>query len=277
MSTIKAGLFLTLSSFFLCIALNLLPPLKFNGYSFDLIKLLANEFNIFFDKELVAIQFSWILSVSITSIITAYVYPIIKFKTKVSKIYIELLEDNMGSILDKQSKFKKKFQSTVKHQSLCCLFKKYYLYRATDKYLKRLILRLYVKARVRYQAKILGRILKDSPLDRLLFYAFNEKKLLMFTLKNRQVYIGRVNSTGEPTENKGVDQEVCIIPIMSGYRDDKSLAVDLITHYNKIEKNIYLTLRQEEIISATEFDLDAYENFKNHKSKKKGLSFNLNW
>ncbi|WP_152967907.1 hypothetical protein [Pseudoalteromonas sp. P1-13-1a] len=277
MNTIKAGLFLTLSSFFLCIALNLLPPLKLNGYSFDVIKFLANEFSIFIDKKLVAIQFSWILSVSITSIITAYVYPIVKFKIKVSKIYIELLKDDMGSILTKQSRFKNKFQSRINHQGLFFVLKNYYLYRATDKYLKRLVQRLYVKARVRYQTKILGKILKDSPLDRLLFDAFNEKKLLMFTLKNRQVYIGRVSSTGEPTENKGVDQEVCLIPIMSGYRDDKSLSVDLITHYNKIEKNIYLTLRQEEIISATEFDLDAYENFKHHKSKKKGLSFNLEW
>ena len=135
--------------------------------------------------------------------------------------------------------------------------------------------KLRIKAKILHKTEILGRIIKDSPLDRLLLDAFNGKKLVMFTLRNRQVYIGRVSSTGEPTENKGVDQEVCLIPIMSGYRDEKSLSVDLITHYREIDKTIYLTLRQDEIIS--EFDLNAYETFKKQKLKKKGLSLNINW
>lgn len=277
LNTIKVGLVLTIVSFFICFLFNMLPPFKFGNFSFDFVKILEREFKILFNTEIQARQFSWILIISTTSISTAYIYPWLIEKFKIFKIFTELLKENFELIIRDSIKFKARFKRTPKYISSNCIIQPYLLYIANNKHFERLNRKLRIKAKILYKTEILGRIIKDSPLDRLLLDAFNGKKLVMFTLRNRQVYIGRVSSTGEPTENKGVDQEVCLIPIMSGYRDEKSLSVDLITHYREIDKTIYLTLRQDEIISATEFDLNAYETFKKQKLKKKGLSLNINW
>ena len=45
---------------------------------------------------------------------------------------------------------------------------------------------------------------------------------------------------------------------MSGYRDKDTLKVNFTTHYSEVEATIHLALRQDAIVSVTEFDFDAY-------------------
>lgn len=107
---------------------------------------------------------------------------------------------------------------------------------------------------------VIGEILSDSPLDDLLFkLSLHKEKYAMISLENRKVYVGKVIDLGEPTETNGIDQDISIMPIMSGFRDINSLEVKFKTFYEDVNANIYLSLRQDAIVSVTEFDFGAYK------------------
>jgi len=107
---------------------------------------------------------------------------------------------------------------------------------------------------------VMGEILADSPLDYLLFeLSLATDKYAMISLNDRKVYVGKVIDMGEPTETNGVDQDISIMPLMSGFRDEKTLEVRFTTDYAEVESDIYLSLRQDMITSVTEFDFDAYK------------------
>jgi hypothetical protein len=81
------------------------------------------------------------------------------------------------------------------------------------------------------------------------------------------VYVGRVMSLGEPTERQGPTQEISIVPVSSGYRDKDTLSVTLTNYYEDSDdtKDFYLTLKQDNIVSACEFVESLYE--KSQKTK----------
>lgn len=87
----------------------------------------------------------------------------------------------------------------------------------------------------------------------------------MLTMDDRKVYVGKIVTMGEPSETAGMDQEIIIIPVMSGYRDKDSLIVKFTTKYKDIDKELQVCLRQESIVSATEFDFDAYRKWNPEK------------
>lgn len=255
LKTAKSGLIITIFSCIVVFLLNKLPAIYFLGIEFDILKVLQSEFVDIFADRSTSIHLSWLFIISILSLLISYCYPTLRR-------YIALL-NYKDEIFNKKStrageiykllflKEKKRFISFYKTR-----FLKEKLYQKNESHITAL-------AYASYKAALLKTIFNDSPMDKLLLEALQERKLMMFTFKNRQVYVGTLNSTGEPNENKGVDQEICIIPLMSGYRNEKTLAVELITHYGQINKEISLTLRQEEILSVTEFDLDAYAEFQN--------------
>lgn len=106
---------------------------------------------------------------------------------------------------------------------------------------------------------VIGELLDDSPLDSLLFnLSLQKDKYVMLTMNDRKVYVGKIISLGEPTETNGMDQDISIMPLMSGYRDKDTLKVEFKTFYEQVSANIYLSLRQDAILSATEFDFKAY-------------------
>lgn len=119
---------------------------------------------------------------------------------------------------------------------------------------------------------VMGELLEDSPLDNLLFQLSLQKdKSIVLTMEDRKVYVGKVISLGEPTETNGIDQDVSIVPLMSGYRDKEDLRVHFNTYYDEIDSDIYLSLRQDAIVSATEFNFEAYQKW-NPKDSKEGAS-----
>lgn len=120
---------------------------------------------------------------------------------------------------------------------------------------------------------VIANILSDSPLDNLLFKSSISKddSPLMLSLKDRKVYVGQVISLGEPNEVQGSDQEISIIPIMSGYRDKDTLKVIFNTKYDDVDEDIYLTIRQDDIVSATQFSFDSYQKLNKSASVKKSF------
>lgn len=108
---------------------------------------------------------------------------------------------------------------------------------------------------------LMYRILNDSPLDKLLYSSLVLDKFLLITMSDRKVYVGRVISLGEPNENKAPNQDIAIVPVFSGYRDKDSLIVNLTTTYagNDEAFDVYLVLKQANIISACEFIESLYQ------------------
>ncbi|WP_284215793.1 hypothetical protein [Agaribacter marinus] len=126
---------------------------------------------------------------------------------------------------------------------------------------------------------LMAGVLSDSPLDAKLFESYAGNEPILITLSNRKVYVGVVSSLGEPTEVEGMDQEINLVPIMSGYRDSRDLTVTFNTEYQTIEKNddLMLTIRQDLIETITKFDFDVYEEFTKQKvtaTAKTKVTFN---
>ncbi|MCC5611629.1 hypothetical protein LC612_34080 [Nostoc sp. CHAB 5834] len=115
---------------------------------------------------------------------------------------------------------------------------------------------------------VIGEILEDSPLDYLLYsLSLDENKNVMLMMEDRKVYVGRVVNLGEPSATGGMDQDVVLIPLMSGYRDKDTLEVTFTTMYSEVEADILISLRQDNILSATEFDFDAYHKWNPNRAK----------
>lgn len=114
-------------------------------------------------------------------------------------------------------------------------------------------------------------ILKDSPLDVELCYSYIFKEPILISLSNRKVYVGIAVSLGEPNENEGMDQEISIAPLMSGYRDQQTLNAVFDTDYQNVDSDneFKVTIRQELIDSVSKFDFDVYQKFQQQKQAKK--------
>lgn len=109
-------------------------------------------------------------------------------------------------------------------------------------------------------------VLSDSPLDKLFFSSYIEQKALLITMLDRKVYVGIVINLGEPNESEGLDQEIAIVPIYSGYRDTENLSLKLTNKYDI--DGIFIVLKQDKIVSACEFVEELYLKL-NKKTKKK--------
>ncbi|MCL6381631.1 hypothetical protein [Pectobacterium parmentieri] len=125
---------------------------------------------------------------------------------------------------------------------------------------------------------IMSNILRDSPLDDLLFKSSIKKGniediSIMLTLSDRKVYVGKIVSLGEPNETEGPDQEIELIPVISGYRHKDTLTVTFTTHYSILAEDLRLVIKQSEIVSATPFSFPSYEKFKAEKNKISILKF----
>lgn len=112
-------------------------------------------------------------------------------------------------------------------------------------------------------------------LEQLFKQTAENENLIQVTLKNNKVYVGFVEYIPPPKESNYLK----IIPVISGFRSDKTKKIKFTTdYYNAIllyqsEEEKYstfqmdITLKQDEILSANVFDFEVYKEF--NKSSKK--------
>jgi hypothetical protein len=114
-----------------------------------------------------------------------------------------------------------------------------------------------------------------SELELLVSYSFKESKLIQLTLKNDKVYIGWAEVLPKPSHCPYIQ----LVPLFSGFRDEKKELV-IVTNYSLVyseliqkgkikdiqELKMNLVIQSNEIISASRFDFEIFENF---ASKKK--------
>ena len=110
-----------------------------------------------------------------------------------------------------------------------------------------------------------------NQLLRFLLDAFDRERLVMVTLKNEKVYVGRVQTV----PRIGAAHHLMLLPVLSGTRDDRK-RLDITTRYSVVlealaekderlkdvgEEDFYVVLPVEEILTATPFNLDVWEKF----------------
>lgn len=75
-----------------------------------------------------------------------------------------------------------------------------------------------------------------SELEKLLYAAIEKGRMVSLTLKNRKVYVGLVARTPPILEGKSTD--IRLLPVISGYREDKTLDWIATTTYDPIYSKI---------------------------------------
>jgi len=113
-----------------------------------------------------------------------------------------------------------------------------------------------------------------SELEKLFKYSCFEQELVQITLKNDKVYVGWVEVLPKPQ----VSPYVTILPVLSGYRDEKKnlhITTSYLTVYADYIKqgqikavedlDIHLVVQVDEIITATRFDYEVFEKFERAK------------
>lgn len=123
---------------------------------------------------------------------------------------------------------------------------------------------------------VTGKLLADSPMDYLLFTAMHSKKPVMLSMNDRKVYVGYVAACAEPSQNGGAYQEVTLVPMMSGYRDEQSLKISITTYYEDADESVELIVRQDSILSAGEFKWEAFEKLQPKNPAPVRKRFNRN-
>nr|WP_314867039.1 hypothetical protein [uncultured Flavobacterium sp.] len=111
-------------------------------------------------------------------------------------------------------------------------------------------------------------------IEQLFKKAAKEELLVQITLKSNKVYVGFVEYIPPPKESNYLK----IIPLISGYRSNKTKKVkfntdyyDAILLYQKEEEKyssfeMDITIKQDEILIANIFDYDVYKAFEESKN-----------
>ena len=123
----------------------------------------------------------------------------------------------------------------------------------------------------RYAMDWAWKLLGDD-FELLLRRAILSKELVMLSLKSRKIYVGWVTTISRPRPNNNY---IGITPVISGFRDDKTLKIlyttDYISAYRKLiekgqienEEQISneFVIKKDEIESAAIFQIELFENF----------------
>jgi hypothetical protein len=119
-------------------------------------------------------------------------------------------------------------------------------------------------------AYLLGESVEHSPICSTIFDAFVDKDEVMITMEDRKVYVGYIMDVGAPTEVTGVNQEILLIPTVSGYRDKDTLKVVYTTDYPSDTPLRPIGFRQENIVSISVFSDEVRESFKRADAERAG-------
>ena len=106
-----------------------------------------------------------------------------------------------------------------------------------------------------------------SHIEAIFAESFILGELVEITLKNKKSYVGLVYKQGIIDPQSG-DSGVTLIPFRSGYRDKKTLKLELTADYCPMFEtcqkfaDLRIAVSMSEIVSARPFDLDMHEKLK---------------
>lgn len=111
-------------------------------------------------------------------------------------------------------------------------------------------------------------------LEKLFERSAAEGKIMQLTLKNNKVYIGFCETIPEPQKTN----YLVISPVLSGYRDSETKKIEITTNYfeiidhyvenldditTSVELNTDITIKRDEILTASIYEQEIYDMFNN--------------
>ncbi len=99
---------------------------------------------------------------------------------------------------------------------------------------------------------------------------YENKKPVLMTLKNGQVYVGRVLEYPKNLSKPIAEQSVSIMPFLSGYRSDTDKTIKWINNYRPLYTDIKdgelkISISRAKVVSFGEFNRTVHEYFKKFK------------
>ncbi|HCJ1575898.1 hypothetical protein NY416_07490 [Enterobacter hormaechei] len=108
-------------------------------------------------------------------------------------------------------------------------------------------------------------LVTEGSMDSVFFDSLIDRKSILVSMTNKKVYVGIVNALGEPNEKDGPNQQISILPIMSGYRDKDTLNVCFTNDYNNIEGyDTSVIIPVSQITQVSWFTMEVHDQVNNN-------------
>lgn len=108
-------------------------------------------------------------------------------------------------------------------------------------------------------------LVTEGSMDSVFFDSLIDRKSILVSMTNKKVYVGIVNALGEPNEKDGPNQQISILPIMSGYRDKDKLNVCFTNDYNNIEGyDTSVIIPVSQITQVSWFTMEVHDQVNNN-------------
>ncbi|EIS0960115.1 hypothetical protein LY121_003393 [Salmonella enterica] len=108
-------------------------------------------------------------------------------------------------------------------------------------------------------------LVTEGSMDSVFFDSLIDRKSILISMSNKKVYVGIVNALGEPNEKDGPNQQISILPIMSGYRDKDTLNVCFTNDYNNIEGyDTSVIIPVSQITQVSWFTMEVHDQVNNN-------------
>ncbi|MCK7146245.1 hypothetical protein L8P18_07470 [Enterobacter bugandensis] len=108
-------------------------------------------------------------------------------------------------------------------------------------------------------------LVTEGSMDSVFFDSLIDRKSILVSMTNKKVYVGIVNALGEPNEKDGPNQQISILPIMSGYRDKDTLNVYFTNDYNNIEGyDTSVIIPVSQITQVSWFTMEVHDQVNNN-------------
>ncbi|RHH96557.1 hypothetical protein DW184_24670 [Enterobacter cloacae] len=106
---------------------------------------------------------------------------------------------------------------------------------------------------------VLASLMAETPTNKLFFESMMSKRTILLTLKCSKVYVGVITRLSEPNESDGPIQEISLLPLMSGFREQESRRINFINNYiNLGDTDTHITIPRDEVTHASWFTQELH-------------------
>ncbi|MEB7598085.1 hypothetical protein [Raoultella terrigena] len=108
-------------------------------------------------------------------------------------------------------------------------------------------------------------LVTEGSMDSVFFDSLIDRKSILISMSNKKVYVGIINALGEPNEKDGPNQQISILPIMSGYREKDTLNVCFTNDYNNVKDyDTSVIIPVSQITQVSWFTMEVHDQVNNN-------------
>lgn len=116
----------------------------------------------------------------------------------------------------------------------------------------------------------LAPLFAELPIDRMIFESMVRRKGVLVSLKCGKVYVGVINKLSEPNESEAPNQEISLVPTMSGYRHKDTRRVVILNDYAELKDvDTSIAIPSDEISHISWFTHDVHQKIDNNADKER--------